>query len=336
MRDPKSNQFCHFRVVNHVTSRRYQLVIFSNQKKISIQKDIKAGKSDSKSLAIFKEKLTAIMSVLDLPLCVYAATQDAEYRKPRLGMWRELIDDYDLDVTGIDLKKSFFIGDAAGRPKDHSATDLGFAVNAGLPFKTPEEFFTGIAQPVPTELFNPATYINTESSELLSVPFARKHPLELVIFCGSPASGKSTYFRDNLAPLGFERVNQDILKTRPKCLKVAREHLEAKNSVAVDNTNADPETRLVWITLAKELNVPIRCVHFLSPPEVCRHNNAVRAANKELNPEARTSLPGIAFGDFARRFKEPNVEEGFFDVTTVEFRFRGDEEARKIWGQFWV
>ena len=49
-----------------------------------------------------------------------------------------------------------------------------------------------------------------------------------------------------------------------------------------DNTNADLETRLVWITLAKELKLPIRCIHFLSPPELCRHNNAVRAANKEL------------------------------------------------------
>ncbi|KAJ5611599.1 Polynucleotide kinase 3 phosphatase [Penicillium herquei] len=311
-------------------------VIFSNQKKISIQKELKAGKTDSKSLTMFKEKLTAIMSALNIPMSVYAATQDTEYRKPRLGMWREFIDDYDLDVIGIDHKESFFVGDAAGRLNDHSATDLGFAINAGLPFKTPEEFFQGVVEPpAPVTLFNPTAYIKTES-ESLPIPFTRKHPLELVIFCGSPASGKSTYFKNNLEPLGYERVNQDLLKTRPKCVKVAREHLEANRSVAIDNTNADPETRLVWITLAKELGVPIRCVHFLSPPDLCRHNNAVRAANKELNPEARTSLPGIAFGDFKRRFKEPRVEEGFVDVMNVEFRFQGDEEARRIWGQFWV
>ncbi|KAJ5736752.1 uncharacterized protein N7483_001877 [Penicillium malachiteum] len=345
----------------------YQVVIFSNQKKISIQKELKAGKTDSKSLAMFKEKLTAIMSALDIPMSVYAATQATEYRKPRLGMWREFIDDYDLDVIGVDHKNSFFVGDAAGRPNDHSSTDLGFAINAGLSFKTPEEFFTAVIQPpTPVTLFNPTAYIKTDPSEspLVPNPFTRKHPLELVIFCGSPASGKSTYFKNNLEPLGYERVNQDILKTvstnkpnsfgrvsryakknppnlnispqRPKCVKVAREHLEAKRSVAIDNTNADPETRLVWITLAKELGIPIRCVHFLSPPDLCRHNNAVRAANKELNPEARTSLPGIAFGDFARRFKEPRVDEGFVDITSVEFKFQGDEEARKIWGQFWI
>lgn len=103
---------------------RYQLVIFSNQKKISIQKEMKAGKADSKSLAIFKEKLTAIMTTIELPISVYAATEDDNYRKPRTGMWKEFVDDYDLDVVGIDMKNSLFVGDAAGRLKDHSSSDL--------------------------------------------------------------------------------------------------------------------------------------------------------------------------------------------------------------------
>lgn len=72
---------------------------------------------------MFKEKLTAVMTQLDIPLSVYAATTDPEYRKPRLGMWREFQDDYDLDVAGVDLARSSFVGDAAGRPGDHSAAD---------------------------------------------------------------------------------------------------------------------------------------------------------------------------------------------------------------------
>lgn len=102
----------------------FQVVVFSNQKKISIQKEIKAGSVDSKSLTMFKEKLTAMMTELQVPISVYAATTDPEYRKPRLGMWKEFQDDYDLDVAGIDMKESFFVGDAAGRPGDHSAADL--------------------------------------------------------------------------------------------------------------------------------------------------------------------------------------------------------------------
>lgn len=35
------------------------------------------------------------------------------------------MDDYDLDVddTKVDLEVSFFVGDAAGRPGDHSSVD---------------------------------------------------------------------------------------------------------------------------------------------------------------------------------------------------------------------
>ncbi|KAJ5947070.1 hypothetical protein N7466_000085 [Penicillium verhagenii] len=322
-------------ILRKLHAQGYQLVIFSNQKKISIQKDVKAGKTESKSLAAFKEKIAAIMSILKIPMSVYAATEDDKYRKPRTGMWEEFVDDWDLDVVGIDKENSIFVGDAAGRPKDHSASDFGFAANLGLTFQTPDAFFRGFPEN-PVTVFNPATYTKAEPSAPLPQAFVRKYPQELVIFCGSPASGKSTYYRNNLQPLGYERVNQDILKSRPKCVKVAREHLEAKKSVVIDNTNADLETRLVWITLAKELAVPIRCVHLLSPPELCRHNNAVRAANKEMNPEARTSLPVIAFFDFQRRYKEPRLEEGFEDITTVEFRFEGTEEERKIWGQYWV
>ena len=35
----------------------------------------------------------------------------------------------------------------------------------------------------------------------------------MVILCGSPGAGKSTFYRRNLAPLGYSRVNQDTLKT---------------------------------------------------------------------------------------------------------------------------
>lgn len=112
----------------------YQIVIVSNQKQIAIQpkapkkpsattNDSKAG--ESKSLSNFKQRASAMLSTLDLnvPLSVYAATENDEFRKPRMGMWREFLDDYDLDVAGVDLGKSFFVGDAAGRKGDHSQVD---------------------------------------------------------------------------------------------------------------------------------------------------------------------------------------------------------------------
>lgn len=50
-----------------------------------------------------------------------------------------------------------------------------------------------------------------------------------------------------------------------------------------DNTNADPETRAVWIKLAQKLGVPIRCVLFTASAKICEHNDTVRALN--MGPE---------------------------------------------------
>ncbi|KAF9886227.1 hypothetical protein FE257_011950 [Aspergillus nanangensis] len=314
----------------------YYIVIISNQKKVSLQKEIKGGRSDSKSLTNFKERVIAVMTDLDIPISVYAATQDDKYRKPRIGMWEEFLDEYDFDVTGIDLTNSIFVGDAAGRPNDHSQVDRGFAVNARIPFKTPEEFFLDAAPEALVEAFDPTLYLKSDPIDGVPPLFSRQSPQELVIFCGSPGAGKSTFYWSYLEPLNYERVNQDTLKTRAKCIKVAKEHLAAGKSVAVDNTNADPDVRSYWIEIAKEFHVPIRCVYFPASQELCRHNNAVRAANQNLNPESRTLLPGIAFGDFQRRFKEPTLTEGFKDIIRADFRFRGDDEAKNIWQQYWI
>lgn len=54
------------------------------------------------------------------------------------------------------------------------------------------------------------------------------------------------------------------------------------------------------------------------------------------NPEARKSLPGIAFGDYGRRYQAPTLEEGFEDIIPVEFEFKGTDEEKKLWGQYWV
>jgi bifunctional polynucleotide phosphatase/kinase len=70
------------------------------------------------------------------------------------------------------------------------------------------------------------------------------------------------------------------LQQRDRCLKVAKSFLEDKSvSVAVDNTNADEQTRKHWINLAQSLNVPIRCVLFTASASLAQHNDIVRGLN---------------------------------------------------------
>lgn len=84
---------------------------------------MKDPKKTSAPATKFKLKVAAVLDSLDIPLSVYAATANDKYRKPRAGMWEEMVDDYDFDVHGVDLDASFLIGDAAGRDGDHSDSD---------------------------------------------------------------------------------------------------------------------------------------------------------------------------------------------------------------------
>lgn len=68
-----------------------------------------------------------------------AATYSDKYRKPAQGAWEYFLKNH-TKKGSINMKKSFYCGDAAGRPKtattkkDFSDTDRKFAINVGLPF----------------------------------------------------------------------------------------------------------------------------------------------------------------------------------------------------------
>lgn len=110
---------------------RYTIVVLSNQGAISLKPDSKAPKAGKQSnLAIFKTKASAAFNQLNLPATIYAATEKDIYRKPRTGMWKEVLDDYDISSPeDLNLEESIFVGDAAGRlarprkAKDFSCSD---------------------------------------------------------------------------------------------------------------------------------------------------------------------------------------------------------------------
>lgn len=312
----------------------YHIAILTNQGSISVATNSKAIKADAKSLSTFKTKITAILSHFDFPILLLAATARDQYRKPRMGMWTELVEDLDLDLD-VDLEGSFFVGDAGGRAAttnrkaDHACSDRDFAANIGIDFKTPEEYFHNEILCPFSRIFEPIESLDTAvpGSTDKSPTFEKRSKLDLVIMCGSPASGKSTFYWTKLKPLGYERVNQDILKTRDNCVKVANAFLTEGISVAIDNTNADQETRFVWINIAARFKIPIRCIYFTASAKLCEHNDTVRALasndtvhSKRFNPEKRTILPHSAFAGFASRFKAPDISEGFQDIITVRFQ----------------
>ncbi|KAI9883160.1 MAG: hypothetical protein M1823_005074 [Watsoniomyces obsoletus] len=347
----------------------FRVIIMSNQGGIRLKPDPKTIKGDLHRLGVFKQKIGAVLVQLDLPINLYAATGDDNFRKPRTEMWTEMRRDYHLDaLNAIDLSASFYVGDAGGRSgnkgtrNDHACSDRNYAANIGIQFHTPEEFFhDGPSRPF-KQSFDPAMYLSSAVTEsaLGTELYSKSNPLDLVLFCGSPGAGKSTFYWNHLKPLRYERVNQDLLKTRDRCIQLASEQLSKGISVAVDNTNAEPETRAKWVDLARKYGVPIRCVWFTAPTELCRHNSTVRALHggkvsvslltllsqregnaweqtqgdfldrmgtcvddsSQMNPEDREMLPSVAFRSFASRFRPPKLDEGFQDITKLDFQVR--------------
>uniref|UniRef100_A0ABI7Z7G8 Polynucleotide kinase 3'-phosphatase n=1 Tax=Felis catus TaxID=9685 RepID=A0ABI7Z7G8_FELCA len=128
------------RKLRELDAEGYKLVIFTNQMGIG------RGKLPAEE---FKAKVEAVVEKLGLPFQVLVATHAGLYRKPVIGMWDHLREQANEGVP-ISVGDSVFVGDAAGRPanwapgrkkKDFSCADRLFALNLGLPFATPEEFF---------------------------------------------------------------------------------------------------------------------------------------------------------------------------------------------------
>ncbi|KAI9598403.1 polynucleotide kinase 3 phosphatase-domain-containing protein [Syncephalis fuscata] len=313
--------------VRQLYEEGYQIVFFSNQNGI---RNTRHGTTNPKKL-VFKEKLERVLAQLNVPVQVYAALQKDIYRKPRIGMWDSMMIGQRKII--VDTSKSFYVGDAAGRPfdwapgkaKDHSDCDRKFAGNIGLPFYTPEEYFMKETPAIfSMDGINPKEYIEREFPTLdaTSIVSQLSNDLEVVVFAGMPASGKTSFYRKWFAPANYVHINQDNLRTKQRCSATAKEALSNGKSVVIDNTNPAMETRRDYIQLARDHGAKVRCFYFNTDPSLARHNNVFRAFTAPLasTDAIRNSLlPDVVFHTYRGQFVEPKIEEGFDEVKTIEF-----------------
>ncbi|XP_077251261.1 phosphoesterase isoform X1 [Tasmannia lanceolata] len=121
----------------------YKLVIFTNESNIERWKNKRQQAVDSKL-----GRLNNFMRHVKVPMQVFVACglgktnskTDDPFRKPKPGMWRIMEQHFNSGIA-IDMDQSFYVGDAAGRDKDHGDADIKFAQAVGLKFHLPEEYF---------------------------------------------------------------------------------------------------------------------------------------------------------------------------------------------------
>ncbi|XVE63376.1 hypothetical protein DITRI_Ditri07aG0015200 [Diplodiscus trichospermus] len=121
----------------------YKLVIFTNESNIDRWKNKRQVAVDSKI-----GRLNNFIKQVKVPMQVFIACgvgssggkADDPYRKPNPGMWHIMAKHFNSGIA-VDMDQSFYVGDAAGRPDDHSDADIKFAQAIGLKFYVPEEYF---------------------------------------------------------------------------------------------------------------------------------------------------------------------------------------------------
>ena len=242
------------------------VVLFTNQGGV--------GKNEEEK-RIFKAKVESIARKLGCRFILLAAICNDWNRKPRGRLWEKATR---LLNCSCDLKKSFFVGDAAGRPsgwkkgklKDFADTDRKFALNNRVDFFTPEEYFLK-EDPAPFEI----SYCDLNFGRDPTTTFDIKHSeFEVIMLVGPPASGKSTFVKKYLQD--YVHINQDTLKTHQKCIALLEDSLKSRKSAVIDNTNPSVEKRQQFIKVAKRFNATVRCFVFQTEHNLCLHLNSYR------------------------------------------------------------
>lgn len=325
----------------------FVIVIFTNQ----------AGVTNGRITESFvKTRVEGILSALKVDVGVFVATGKDNFRKPATGMW-----DLFVQMIGgaerIDTEKSFYVGDAAGRPAkpghtaDYSDSDLKYSINIGLSFKTPEQYFHNRpADGVSTDSIKgfdpramvassetPPTFIDEQTDMdallrgiispadlvdelLLGTSSGDEAPASqiMVLMHGFPASGKTSFVKRYLLPRGFVWVNQDSVHTYSRCVRATRDGLASGKSVVIDNTNPDRNARAKYIEIGQAHDPNLKII--------CLVMKTTREVAQHLNVlrERETMgtsphVPAVAYHAFQKRVQEPEESEKFDRIGHVQF-----------------
>lgn len=290
--------------------KKFMIIIFSNQK------GIKLKKTDPNE---WKCKIENIEKDIGVPIKIYASIGDDIYRKPSPKFFWILKDEVQLNKINFNNKESFYCGDAAGRKvskniKDFSDSDYKFALNCGLHFITPEEYFKGeekikynINYPID---FNKLSY-GQWTYNFVPIKLPQK---EMIIMVGFPGSGKSKFVEKYLLPHKYIRINRDTLKTKAKCVKTCEEHMRNGFNIVIDNTNPDKTSRLLYIDLAKKYKYIIRCINIDTSMKLSMHNASYRSL---MSNGTIPHIPKISYNVFNKKYQKPSKDEGFDIIENI-------------------
>src|SRR5262245_19275897 len=120
--------------------------------------------------------------------------------------------------------------------------------------------------------------------------------MEIVIFVGLQASGKSSFYKERFFTTHM-RINLDMLKTRHRERRLLECCLAIRQSFVVDNTNPTIAERAIYIAAARTTGFQVVGYYFQSRVAECIQRN-------EMRPED-VRVPAKAIAATSRRMQVP-------------------------------
>ncbi|MEO8971857.1 MAG: AAA family ATPase [Ktedonobacteraceae bacterium] len=148
--------------------------------------------------------------------------------------------------------------------------------------------------------------------------------MELIIFTGLQASGKSTFYQTHFA-MAYTHISMDLLQhnknPRKRQLVLIEDALQAQQSVVVDNTNPSLEDRLPLIQLGRLYSAKIAGYYFDANVRQCIERNRQR--------EGKAKVPDVAIYATAKKMVRPSYAEGFDMLYEVSIGENGTFKVRE-------
>lgn len=221
------------------------------------------------------EMLQDFLQQLDIP--AYIIVSDTETQK-NFSLKEYLKIDGDIDTT-----VSFYCGDADGEIGSWSDMDYKFAIKNNIQFFRPDQIFGSK---------------NVKDIEFTCVKdFDMIDNYDIIIMCGSPGSGKSTFVTQQVKPRGFTVLSSDQYKSNKK--KMAKElnsMISIDKKVVIDACNPTLENRNYWINIVKDKSYAV--IYIENEKSIALERN-----NKRVN-----KVPQIAIHTWYKRFEHVNID----------------------------
>ena len=137
--------------------------------------------------------------------------------------------------------------------------------------------------------------------------------MQLIIFIGLQASGKSTFFRTHFATT-HEHISKDLMRNNKnrarRQMQLIEAAFQAGRSVVVDNTNSTTLERAALIHQGQTHNAQIIGYYFASKVSDCLERNQQRSG--------KARVPDVGIYATAKNLVRPSYGEGFHQLFYVQ------------------